>query len=261
MPPDPAATPAPGSPRLGRVARLVGALALPCLAGLLARMAGADATTWALLTGVASVAGILVASRAARATAGWAGIVVILVNAVTPLVVVGVLSETRALGPIRDLPVTEAHRDVLAAGFRLTDGATPRLDLREVLTEVTTWQAVRGGTGRAQSTFAIAPVLPPGWAPGQPVTAVAVAASRHELSRRVPDTAAWAAPGGLLRLLPDEAQTRAVHRALHRRGLEAAPDLVIGAWVADPARARLEGALPGLLLLGGAILVVLAVAG
>lgn len=243
------------------MARIAGALLLPCLAGILARMAGAETLTAVILAVVASILGILVVVRSMRATAAWASVTVVLVIGTVPALVIGVLTEHHTLGPILDVPVAEANRHPVAAGFRLTDGAAPRAELRQVVTDVETWQGRRGAPGRTQSTFSIAPVLPPGWRPGQPVTAVAVAASRHELSRRVPDTAAWAAPGGLLRLLPDEMQTRAVHRALHQRGLDPAPHLVIGTWVADPGWARLESAGTALILLGVAILVLLVLAG
>ena len=98
-------------------------------------------------------------------------------------------------------------------------------------------------------------MVPPSWTPDQRVHVVAVAGSRHELSRRVPDSSAWSAPGGVQRLLDEELQARAVGDALKRRGLSAVGDVVVGTWVPEPGIARLHAALPGLALVGAALLV------
>jgi hypothetical protein len=103
-------------------------------------------------------------------------------------------------------------------------------------------------------------VVPPDWSADQPVSAVALVASRHEYSVRVPEHPAWSEPGGLLRLLHDDLQTRAVHRALRQRGLERSAGLVIGVWVPNPGMARLEAALPALTTVGVAFLVLFGVA-
>lgn len=239
---------------------VAGAMLLPFLLGLGARMAGVDAIEATVATIVASVLGLVVTLRRLGAGRAWALVTTILLVTGIPFIAATILTEARAIGPILDVPADQAGRHGLAAGFVFTDGAAPRTELAEVVTVVDSWTMRRGGESRRQDTYAVAPVVPPGWTPAEPVPAVVVLASRHEHSRRVPDQASWSAPGGLLRLLDEELQTRAVRRALRQRGLTAADELVIGTWEASPGWARLDAMLPPLLLLGAGLLAVLGLA-
>jgi hypothetical protein len=236
------------------------AMLLPFLLGLGLRMAGLDAIDAAVATIVASVIGLLVTLKSLGAGRAWTLVTTILLVTGIPFIAASILTQARAIGPILDVPADEAGGHGMAAGFVFTDGAAPRADLAEVVTVVDTWYTPRGGPGRRQDTYVVAPVVPPGWTPAEPVPAVAVLASRNEYSRRVPDASSWPAPGGLLRLLDEELQTRAVRRALRQRGLVAADELVIGTWEASPGWARLDGLLPPMLLLGTGLLGVLGLA-
>ncbi len=242
------------------IPRAAGAMLLPCLIGIGARMAGADMVVFLTATIVASILGLMVAIASLGMRRSWAMVVAILLYAVVPLIAAGVLTEARAIGSILDAPGDRIGQRPLAARFRFTDGAAPRAELAEVVTVVGNWFSRRGGPGRRQDTYAVAPVGPPGWTPDQPVPAVALAASRRELSRRVPGHDAWATQGGLLRLLDEDLLSRAVRQALARRGLAPADGLVTGAWVPGPGRARLEAMLPALTVLGAALAVVLGLA-
>lgn len=236
------------------IAQAAGALLLASLLGVVLRMIGADLVLWLVATVVASLPGVVVAMRSLAGPAALPAILGILLFAIAPLIVVGVLSDARAIGLIQRVSAERIGRSPLAAGFLMTDGAIPRVELRQVVTVVDSWYRFRGGTSRRQDTYIVAPVVPPGWTPDQPVRAVAIVASRHELSRRVPGHDDWRAPGGLLRMLDDELQTRAVRRALQQRGLTAASPLVIGTWTPNPGWARLEAGLPGLALIGAVLL-------
>lgn len=240
--------------------RAAAALLLPCLGGILLRMAGADFVVFVVGTILAGLLGLFVALRSLEPRRGWIWGAFILLYPLLPFVVAGPLTEARAIGPILDIPSGQAGRNPFAAGYRFTDGATPRGALREVVTVVDTWTMRRGGESRRQDTYVVAPVLPPDWRPNEPVAAVAIVASRSETSRRIPDHAAWELPGGLLRLLDDDLQTRAVRRALQQRGLTAADDLLIGTWEPSPGWARVEATLPALILLGVTLAILLSAA-
>ena len=56
--------------------------------------------------------------------------------------------------------------------------------------------------------------------------------------------APWDAGRGVLRLLPEPLRDFAVQEALREAGWTAAPHIVVGRWVADPRRARLDAAMP-----------------
>jgi hypothetical protein len=132
-------------------------------------------------------------------------------------------------------------------------GAVPAAGLARSVTVGRSWQAtpLRGtGTRRMteHGTFTVAPLLPPGWQPGEAVRAVALAA--HHGPHAAPG---WAPQGGLVPLRPSALRDLAARRALIEAGLVPAADITIGRWSAEPWRERLEEARGPLAGLGGGL--------
>jgi hypothetical protein len=148
------------------------------------------------------------------------------------------LVEVRVLGTVPTTTLEALSADPLAAGFRLPDAA-PDTGLQRPIS----------ATGASDTgTHLVAPVFGPGWSRVNPVRVVAVQDLAAGPARP------WAPEGGVLKLLPDAARDAAVRQALAEASIAAGPDLLIGRWLADPGRARLEAALPMLLVLGGGVL-------
>jgi hypothetical protein len=238
--------------------RVAGAMLLAWLVGVGAKMVSGDPVVFITVTIVASILGVMVVIHSLGPQRAWIGIITILLHAIVPVLVVLVATEERAIGPILDVPAAQAPRHSLAAGFVFTDGAAPRADLRQVVTVVDRWVSRRGGPGSRMDTYVVAPIVPPGWTPDQPVSVVALVPDRHQLHRREPDHGSWSAPGGLLRLLDDDLQSRGVRDALTKGGFVRGANLVIGVWVPSPGWARVEAMLPGLAVIGTTLLAVLA---
>jgi hypothetical protein len=147
------------------------------------------------------------------------------------------LLEVRVFGTVPTAALEALPADAFAAGFRLPDAA-PETGLQRTV----------GATAPAgPGTHLVAPVFGPGWSRVNPVRVVAVQDLAAAPARP------WAPAGGVLKLLPNQARDAAIRQALAEAGVSVAPDLLIGRWVADPGRARLEAALPMLLVLGGGV--------
>jgi hypothetical protein len=242
------------------------ALLLPALLGLGLRLAGYGQE---IIGGVAiagAIGGIFVVVLTVRRDALAVVVAAIILMVVAPLAAV-IVAEGRAAGPILHVAAGQAATHRLAAGFIFTDGSMPRVDLQQTVTigEVTpTGRAPRSGWGSSGGvdlpalpntffTYAVVPVVPPGWTPDQPVRVVAVDGDRSIVSVRPPCRAHSAEPGGLLRTVSEDRESRAAREALGRRGLIAAPDLVVGLWVPSPGWARLDAVLPSLMVLAVAL--------
>jgi hypothetical protein len=128
-------------------------------------------------------------------------------------------------------------------------GAVPAAGLARSVTVGRSWQAtpMRGtGTRRMteHGTFTVAPLLPPGWQPGDAVRAVALAGPRG---------AGWGPGGGLVPLRPSALRDLAARQAIAEAGLVPAADIAIGRWSAQPWRERLREARGPLAGLGGGL--------
>jgi hypothetical protein len=143
--------------------------------------------------------------------------------------------DVRVLGTVPTTTLDSLPGDMFAAGFRLPDSA-PDTGLQRTVNGLD-----------ASGSYLVAPVFGPGWSRVNPVRVVAVQDLDAGPARP------WAPAGGVLKLRPDATRDPAVRQALAEAGISAAPNLIVGRWVADPGRARLEAALP-LLLLGGGML-------
>ncbi|WP_198371456.1 hypothetical protein [Roseomonas rosulenta] len=168
------------------------------------------------------------------------------------------LHEGRILGAVPSLDAAAAPDHLAAAGF-LLPGAAPRAGLaRQVEVTLTQpRQALRGasrGTTTLRGRFTVVPVVDADWTPARPVPIVAVLDHGPDRGIGAVTTAPWESGHGVLRLLPDPLRERAVRQALAEAGLEAAPQIVVGRWVADPRWARLDAARPLIWLSGAAML-------
>jgi hypothetical protein len=167
------------------------------------------------------------------------------------------LHEARILGAVPAVEAAAAPSHPAAAGFLLPQ-ARPRGDLsRTVAASVTLpRQALRGASGSMtlRGRFTVVPVVGPDWTAGQPVPVVAVLDHGPDSAPGLVTSARWEEGRGVLRLLPDPLRDHAVREALRQAGLDAAPRMVVGRWVADPRWAMLEAASPLLWLLGMAVL-------
>lgn len=164
------------------------------------------------------------------------------------------VTEARIIGPVPAVTVAEAPAHHAAAGFILTDAAPDAARQRTLRASHTGRVRLSGAVGRSvtvRSTFTVAPVLRPDSDGSESVRLVAVidhgGMPVAEAARQVPP---WPAGGGLIRLLPDPLRDAAVRQALAEARLPAAPDLVIGRWVGDPAWMRPDAARPVLTLFG-----------
>jgi hypothetical protein len=169
-----------------------------------------------------------------------------------PLAALSML-DVRVLGTVPTTTLEALPADALAAGFRLPDAA-PDTGLQRRVNP----QAAAGATdprsgpstpATEPGAYLVAPVFGPGWSRVNPVRVVAVQDLDAGPARP------WAPEGGVLKLRPDAAREAAVRQALAEAGVAAGPGLLVGRWVADPGRARLEAAKPFLLVLGGGVLV------
>ncbi|WP_372618784.1 hypothetical protein [Falsiroseomonas sp.] len=240
------------------------ALVLPVLLGIGLRFAGTEEAVVGAIVICGGIGGIVVAILSIRRNAMPTMVAGLILLAIAPLAAV-VVAEGQALGPIQRVAAAHAPARSLAAGFVFTDGAMPRIDLQQTVTigeYVPSGRARRGGVSTAGNlpqlsnsffTYAVVPIVPPGWTPEQPVRVVAVEGEPSIVSVRPAGTAHWAAPGGLLRTLSEDREVRAARQALARRSLVAAPDLVIGLWVPSPGWARLDAVLPSLIVLAVAL--------
>ncbi|WP_237217396.1 hypothetical protein [Falsiroseomonas oryziterrae] len=158
--------------------------------------------------------------------------------------------EARVIGTVPEATLAEMAARRAPAGFRLPDAAPLVAAARSVnaasTSRPTDLRGRRGAPVTIRGDFTVVPIVGPGWSPDQPVLAVGVVDSA--------EAPAWAASGGLLRLLPDRLREVAVRDALEQAGLVAAPGLEIGRWVASPGWARLDAAMPLLALYGAAVL-------
>jgi hypothetical protein len=235
------ALPPPGVSWLGLLLRgWAAALALAALAlGL--RLWGASDWAAVMLTDIAALAlAVLVASE--RAFPGRRGLRVAAILAIfLPPMLVVMLADAPLLGTIREGSIAAAIPDVRVAGDRFTDAGLRR---DAVLDRRVSLPSLRGGRP-VPTRYFLAPIVPEGWTPAQPVRAWALA-----FGGAVP--AAWAAPGGLLRDLPRLDIEAVLEDALAAGPLRSLPDPVIGRWVPDPGAARNRARLwLGLILAAG----------
>jgi hypothetical protein len=174
-------------------------------------------------------------------------------------------TEARIFGTVPSLDAAAAPARPAAAGF-LLPRAAPRADLaREVTVGLDLPRRdMRGRStspSRLRGRFTVVPVVGPDWTPAQPVPVVAVLEHGPDSVTHAVPGAPWDAGRGVLRLLPEPLRDHAVAEALRQAGWAAAPGLVVGRWVADPRRARLDAATPLLWVfaaaLGGLALLVL----
>lgn len=168
------------------------------------------------------------------------------------------VTEARIFGTVPSLDAAAAPARPAAAGF-LLPGAAPRAALAQDVAvrldlDRRDMRGRSAGPARLRGRFTVVPVVGPDWTPAQPVAVVAVLDHGPDgMTHEVPG-APWDAGRGVLRLLPDPLRDHAVREALRQGGWTAAPGLVVGRWVADPRRARLDAATPLLQVFAAAML-------
>ncbi|MGG5820871.1 hypothetical protein [Falsiroseomonas sp. HW251] len=145
------------------------------------------------------------------------------------------MPESRLLGLVSTTTVEEAPAEWLAAALVLPGAAPDERRQRRV-------------ANPAGGQFMVAPVFGAGWSRSGAVRMAAV----QDLAEGA-EPAPWALPGGMLKLLHDDARSAAVRAALAETGLQAAPDIVIGRWTGQPGRALLDAATPVLLAYGAGV--------
>lgn len=193
------------------------------------------------------------AQLAGNAVLGIAGAAVM----VAPVLVIGLAIDVPLVGPIVETAAAEAPSRRWAAGFRFTDATLrPELARRITLEE----QGQRGAV-IGYRRFIVAPVMGPGATPWPGAPAWAVAQAQTPIGGPFPPTpTAWAAPGGLLRLLSwdarraVEALVRNPHATLVRGDGSVASPRIVGLWVPDPGAARDEARWRAALTIGAAAL-------
>jgi hypothetical protein len=195
----------------------------------LPRLFGAGLIVTVLLAVLATALLLPIGMNLGRNT--WTSVIGLVVMVVPPFAGLGAINSP-LLGEVAVGSVANASAAWWPSGYRFTDG-TLRLDLAQQHLTV----SYSRQQGERFTTAIVAPVVPQGWTPGEPVRVWAVA-------RGSSPPAAWARPfhAGVRLLTLDSDYEKAADDAIvssrQRLGVVSSAHYVLIRWVADPARER-----------------------
>ncbi len=196
---------------------------------LAAPMTGSLEMIWRAVPFFASVVFLAVVGYSASAYGGAGSIVGIFVLAL-PLFVAIPMVDMPLLGGVAEGPVSQASRAWWATGFRLTD-ATLRTDLKVSQFMTTPRSKSRGGGGGRAVTYTVAPVVPAGWTPSDPVHFWVVGQSGMNAQ---PD---WSQPSTSgVRLNQDDLRDQAIEAIAQKTGLVSADTRILLRGTPDPEK-------------------------